>query len=145
LPKSARRREKEREAEHERMIAALERHEKQLRHEHKRLARLADEKEAEQHRSRREREQKDRQRKQGALESRRLAALEHEWSSFKTRAAQAQHEQRREAYYADLQQTVDNLGRMAQPPAPAAEPEIVYVEKEENPAWGRLPTLPSWR
>jgi hypothetical protein len=150
MPKAARRREKEREAEHQERIEALERHEKQLKDDHKRLAKLAEEKEEDRRREKsRQSEQEEQRRKmqrqheRDASERQRLAALEREWTGFKARAAQAQHEQRREAYFNDLQQTIDNLGRMINPPAP---PEPIYVEVEpEETGGGRLPRLPTWR
>jgi chromosome segregation ATPase len=147
MPKAARRREKEREAEHAAALDALEDQEKQLRRQEQRLARQAKQQETEQHRlQQREREQKDRQREQqqrDASERRRLTALEREWGNFKIHAARAQHEQQREAYFQDLQATVDGLNRMANPPR-AAE-QIVYVESEDEPGAGALPTLPRWR
>jgi hypothetical protein len=148
MPKSARRREKEREAEHQERIEALEREEKRLRDERRRMAKLAEEEEAEQRQQKqkqRDQEVQQRERQQrDASERRRLAALEHEWGNFKIHAARAQHEQRREAYFQDLQRTVDDLGRMINPP-PAPEREIIYVEKDDEPGAGALPTLPRWR
>jgi Rad3-related DNA helicase len=148
LAESARRREKQRETEHRAALEALEDQEKQLRRQEQRLARLTEKQSEELHRSQqREREQEDRQRerqRRDTSERQRLATLEHEWRSFKARATQAQHEQQREAYFQDLQETVNNLGRMAAPPPAPVEREIVYVEDEE-PGGGRLPRLPSWR
>jgi predicted RNase H-like nuclease (RuvC/YqgF family) len=148
LSASARRREREREAEHHERIEALEQHEKKLQDDHRRLAKLAAEQEAEQRQLKQnqrdqEVEQRERQRRD-ASERQRLAVLEREWTAFKARAAQAQRAQQREAYFQDLQQTVDGLNRMVNPPAPA-ERQIVYVEKEEEPGGGQLPRLPSWR
>jgi hypothetical protein len=139
LSKSARSREREREAEHRAALEALEAAEKQLKDDHKRLARLAEEKEEDQRREKsRQSEQEEQRRKmqrqqheRDTSERQRVTALEREWSSFKAQAAQAQHEQQREAYFQDLQQTVDNLGRMANPPAPLPEPD------EDEPT-GRL-------
>jgi chromosome segregation ATPase len=139
LSKSARSREREREAEHRAALEALEAAEKQLKDDHKRLARLAEEKEADQRREKsRQAEQEEQRRKmqrqheRDASERQRLSALEHEWRSFKAQAAQAQFAQRREAYFADLQRTVDDLGRMANPP-----PELLPSPDEDEPT-GRL-------
>jgi hypothetical protein len=152
LPESARQREKRREAEHQERIEALEAAEAELKEDHRRLARQAERQEAERQEAERrqlkqkEREQEDRQRERqqrDASERRRVAALEREWGNFKIHATRAQHEQQREAYFQDLQATVDGLNRMANPPR-AAE-QIVYVESEDEPGAGALPTLPRWR
>jgi predicted RNase H-like nuclease (RuvC/YqgF family) len=147
LTKAAIERERQRQIEHDERIEALERAEKQLKDDHRRLARQAEQQEAEQRQiKKKERDQEVQQRERqqrDAAERQRLTALEHEWSSFKTRAAQAQFAQQREAYFNDLQKTVDDLGRMANPPAPA-EREIIYVEADE-PGAGALPRLPTWR
>jgi hypothetical protein len=130
LSESARQREKRREAEHQERIEALEAAEAELKEDHRRLARQAERQEADQRREKsRQAEQEEQRRKmqrqheRDASERQRVTVLEREWTAFKTRAAQAQHEQRREAYFQDLQQTVDNLGRMANPPAPLPEPD----------------------
>jgi hypothetical protein len=70
--------------------------------------------------------------------------MEREWGMFKAQAAQAQREQQREAYANDLRQIAANVMNVFNPPPPP-EPEIIYIEKEEDPRWGQLPTLPTWR
>lgn len=87
----------------------------------------------------------ERQRQQQvASERRQLTALRQEWTQFKGAVTQAQIAQQREAYFNDLQRTVDDLNRVFNPP-PQPEPTIIYVEKEPETVWGQLPTLPTWR
>jgi hypothetical protein len=139
MSKDARSREKERAAAHDARMEVLQQYEEKLRDDHKRLAKLADRQEEEQRREKlRQAEQEEQrlkmrrqQHERDASERQRLVALEREWSSFKAQAAQAQFAQRREAYFNDLQRTVDDLGRMANPPAPLPEPD------EDEPT-GRL-------
>jgi molecular chaperone GrpE (heat shock protein) len=81
-----------------------------------------------------------------ASERQRLTTVEAQLAAFRASAVRAQHEQRREAYFQDLQSTVDNLNRVVNPPAAPVEPAVVYVEvgKQEE-RWGELPRLPTWR
>jgi DNA repair exonuclease SbcCD ATPase subunit len=147
MTKSARRREREREAEHQERIEALERAEKQLRDDHKnvaslhrRLKQLADDQVEEQRRG---------QQKQRARESaEHLQATLAEGNRRTAAAAEARHahvrqtQQMRDEYVQGLQNIIDGWNRANNPP-PA--PQIVYVETEEETGGGRLPRLPTWR
>jgi hypothetical protein len=92
----------------------------------------------------------ERQRQQrAAAESRRLATVEREWSTYKAQVTQAQREQQRELYFQDYQKLIDDLARTVTPP-PQPEPEITFIEidKSGESEWGRLPELPRlplWR
>ena len=66
-------------------------------------------------------------------EGHRLAAIERKWASFKAGVAQAQRQQQREAYFQDLQRTIDGLGRMVNPP-----PSEPYTPPSEETGTGRL-------
>jgi hypothetical protein len=57
-----------------------------------------------------------------ARDNQRLAALENEWAGFKAEVARAQREHQRQVYFQELQQLVDGLGRMANPPPPVEQP-----------------------
>jgi hypothetical protein len=135
-----RRRERDRIAEEERARKSQERRiaEQEKAEQERRAARAAAAEQARTAMAERQRQQ------QAAAERRQLSQLQHEWATFKFHAAQAQREQQREAYFQDLQGVIDGLGRVFNPPPPP-EPQIIYVEKEEDTRWGKLPTLPTWR
>jgi hypothetical protein len=122
------------EAERERRLAEQQKVEQERRAAQVRAAEQA-----------KQRTMEQQQRRQAASERQQLAALHQEWAQFKAATVRAQHEQAQEHYFNELQQRLDALNRLVNPPPAPVEPEIVYVEKEENPAWGQLPTLPSWR
>jgi DNA repair exonuclease SbcCD ATPase subunit len=152
LTESARRREKQRETEHDAALEALSREEKRLRRQEKRLAQLAEERESDQRKlvsaadgvtklikERRDRESTERRQSFQAEAERRNAAIRGNL------AAHAQYAQRRrDEHIKDLEQITASLDRWINPPAPA-EREIIYVESDEPPAAGALPTLPRWR
>jgi hypothetical protein len=75
------------------------------------------------------------QRNQEAAERRQLSQLQHEWATFKFHAAQAQREQQREAAYQEMQQSLENLSRMINPPP---EPEPPYISPPDEQGTPRL-------
>jgi DNA repair exonuclease SbcCD ATPase subunit len=88
-------------------------------------------------------QQRETQRR-AAAERQQLTALHQEWSQFKAAAVRAQIAQRRESHFNEIQQMAAELLRTVTAP-PEPEPQIVYVEREEDRRWGQLPTLPTWR
>jgi hypothetical protein len=77
--------------------------------------------EARQREERKQRMQEAQRLEREAIESRRLASLEHEWSAFKAAANAAIQQQQQMAQQRALDQTMAEIGALIRPPAPLSQ------------------------